>query len=183
MLRAKRTNIIALVVCLVGILAVVIILSQARVHSRSNELSDARFHFTFCAITQGTNHSIFSGNQLLARLNGSLVATGLHPLTDDRMYPLRSSNGATLLSVGYLFDGDGTNPPAYAARSNLLTVALIKPDGTVTPITKRIQSTLAGRSGEHISHWIAPAGETNFAGCKLRFTERIQGKHVATIAL
>jgi hypothetical protein len=65
------------------------------VRKRSGEAPLSRFRFTFCSVTQGTNHVVFSGNKLLARLNGALAELGVHPVTDDRPYKFSSSSDAT----------------------------------------------------------------------------------------
>jgi hypothetical protein len=136
---------------------------------------DPAFHLTFCTITSGTNHLMFRGDKLLARLNEKLTTSGIHPITDARVYNLKSVEQGTLLGIGYRYDGDGQE------SDNLLTATVIEPGGTAMPLTKKVRSTGVAAPGEHLCLWLMPGEMTNLTACELRFTRR--GKHVASVKL
>jgi hypothetical protein len=116
---------------------------------------------------------MFSGDELLARLNQKLRAASIPPITDARIYKVRSAKPGLLLGIGYRYDA--VRPGA----DNSLAAAVIQPDGTAVLLTNPI--TLLAASGEHLGMWHMPGGMTNLAGCELRFSNG--GKHVASIRL
>jgi hypothetical protein len=144
---------------------------------------DPTFNLTFCTITSGTNHTIFSGGKLLARLNRKLMAFRIHPITRARMYQFRTLEPAVLLGVGYRGDADSLESSVHSERHSQLNAVVVDPAGTSKPLRKRVRPTLNAGPGEHICMWLMPEGITNFEGCQLRLSRAEDGTNVAIIRL
>ncbi len=170
----------AVAICLL-LLAVVVALIISRSFKRLVVHDDA-FHFTFCSISSGTNHTMFSGDQLLGWANAKLGSSGLQPLTPDHMLHFGSSANATILGIGYTHDDDrALKADKPLSSTNNVTATIIGPGRHKTKLVKRIIYPMANSKGEHVFMWLLPSDLTNLAGCELRLTNTANGTFVAAL--
>ncbi len=153
------------------------------------QVEDASYHFTFCQVTHGTNHTVSSGLPAFGWLNRKLIQSGLGRMGRDQLYSWRTDQVATCLSVGFKHDGeilrsDPTNGLAYPVEYRHLEAVIVDAGGH--PTSLHLPQSSSGmiyipQTREHMHRWNVPDHITNFYGCKLRLSR--DGKNVAILNL
>ena len=159
----------------IGALAVLTVglsLAWLSVHQKGVVVQDPAFHLSFWSMTAGTNHTMISGEEVLARLNDCLTAIGIHPVTGARIHKLKSPKQATMFGVGYRYDG--------GSKDSEMSATLVELGGASVPLRKRIHSTAAAAPGERLCIWLIPEEVTNLVA-EVRL--QIGGHDAATIRL
>jgi len=159
------------------------------VSSRSATVQDSSFHFTFCELTHGTNHTVSSGIPLLGSLNRALVRSGRSTISRDAKYSWDTPHTEICLSIGFRHDGDvlkvdPTNGGAYPDPMDiwLLQARLVRPDGCSILLAQH-GGSYGPYNKEYVNYWLVPGTVTNVHGSKVQFSRRKDGRHVATYQL
>jgi len=151
------------------------------------DVEDRSFHFTFCAVTTGTTHTVISGNRLLGWLNRKLIGHRIRRISHDQMYTITTTRNETLLSLGYRHDGDAlrldTNGYSYPGTIRLLDAVVVQPGGRTVPLKGFYGGGYMPTTKEYFNHWVLPGDTTNLLGCGLRLSREGDGKYVATCRL
>jgi hypothetical protein len=169
-----------------GLMILVVILSiRANREPRQFDVQDRSFHFTFCATTSGTNRTVFSGNELLGRLNRMLIRHGIHRISHDQMYTVPATGNEPVLTLGYRRDGDSLkmdkNGVSYPIV-HLLDVVLVQPGGERHALLFR-GGGYVYTSKEYFNNWTLPDRLTNVLDCQLILSSKGDGTQVATCRL
>jgi hypothetical protein len=105
-------------------------------------------------------------------LNDRLAGIGTHPVSGARIFKLKSMKQATVLGVGYRYDGN--------AKDSEMTATLVELEGRTVPLRQRIGSTAAVAPGENLCLWLIPDDATNSVS-EVRLS--MAGHDTATIKL
>jgi hypothetical protein len=155
---------------------------------RSATVQDTSFHFTFCKLSEGTNHTVYSGVPALGLLNRALIRSGHRRVTRDQPYSWTTPQPTTCLSVGFRHDGDilkkdPKNGLLYPEDAWLLKAVLVSKDGQ----TAELQESRAGYAPpyteEYLNSWDVPTSVTNLLSCAVRLSRKKDGASVATFTL
>ena len=84
------------------------------------DVKDRSFHFTFCAVTAGTTHTVIRGNALLGWVNRQLIGHSIHRISRDQVYTLTTTRSETLLTIGYRHANDVLKLDPTATPTQLL---------------------------------------------------------------
>jgi len=167
----------------------VIIAIWPRHPARPAMVQDASFYFTFCKVTQGTNHTIQSGIRVLGLLNRTLARSGYRRrISHDKLYSWVTPQATTCLSVGFRHDGDvltknAKNGLLYPdSPSSLLKATLIQQDGQTEALQHR-QAGYDPYTRDYLITWEVPASVTNYLDCEVRLSKKKDGASVATFRL
>ena len=151
------------------------------------DVQDRSFHFSFCAVTSGTNRTVFSGSQLLGRLNRKLIGNRIPRISRDQMYTITVRGNQPGLSIGYRHDNDtlrpDTNGYSYPSTIRLLDAVLVQPGGHTHQLGDLCSGGYMPTTKEYVNTWALPGGMTNLVGCKLRLSRKDDGMYVATCGL
>lgn len=161
------------------------IVSDSRFAKRF-DLRDKSFAFKMCEITNGTNHTVFSGNKLLGMINRQISRRGFRPISSDFMWTRPAGQNCTLLSVVFTFRGDvftlNTNGLHYPQVYKHLDAAIVGPTGRILSLKDNLNGwNPYGK--EHSQSWFIPDNLTNLVGYELHFSRTDEGKSVATYRL
>ena len=128
-------------------------------------------------VTQGTNHLLYRGNPLLARLNRALTHFSLGSIGDARQWTKTTLRDSCVLCIGY-------NPGASPG---------LVPGGIAARFTNRRGDTvlfleehtfmLDLKNNSCLTIWSLPALFTNYAGCELHLVTKSDGKKLVSFGL
>jgi hypothetical protein len=127
--------------------------------------------------TQGTNHTVGSGNSLLGKLNASLISARKKPWTSARQWTITTTQDTSVLWVTYMH----SNALAGKVRP-YITGLLTRPGAGDELIRCGFGTQLPKRAG-NIEAWVFPARATNFHGCWFHFVTVPQGEKLASFEL
>ena len=156
---------------------------------------DPEHQFRFSKITQGTNHTVYSGNFALARLKQALGQSSMRPIV--RLFPrtLRaqcysrsSSTNSTVLWIGWSRKHysytvtNGIPYPTKKMRATELSCFFCEPSGgsRAMPLFYAAENPFIN---ELVEAWQMPPGVTNFTGCKIRLTRNGTVEDVGSMQL
>jgi hypothetical protein len=145
---------------------------------------DPSYHFTFCKISQGTNHVIYLGNPILAFLNRTLLNHGHRPITRDTSISWQNSADTTCVTVLVRVEGDdkiigGASWPSGPIPLNAEII-------TTGGYSMRFHDENGGypifspRAWERRYCWLTSPPITNLSGCELRITQSINDRLIAS---
>ena len=196
-MRAKpRHFFLVLVIAIIvgGLVATVLCLKPRTSEAGVFTTLDPAYKFRFVRITQGTNHTIFSGNSEIAWLKWKLYQTPLRSVVHffprslrAEIYSRNIPTNTTVLWVGWThkdYSVTVTNGIPYVANPMMgdLVCVLSEPNGHTTPLNFFV-SAQAPFIKELMIAWEMPASVTNFTDCTVHLQERRWQKNVATIRL
>jgi hypothetical protein len=151
------------------------------------DVEDRSFHFTFCAVTTGTNHTAISGNRVLGWVNRKLIGSRIHRISRDQTWTTITTKSETVLSIVYRHDVDtqklSTNGYSDPITINTLDAVVVQPGGRMLPLKHFYGWDYDRTTKDYLITWILPEDPTNFLGCGLRLSRRGDGKYVATCRL
>ena len=172
----------------IGLIA--FIANRALIPAISTTIQDASFCFTFAEITQGTNHTVYSGSKPLALLNRKLMSAGHRPIFDDRVYSWATMYPTTCLSVGFQHNGKvlkkNSGPrPVSPNESRLLRAFLMQQDGRAVELGLLSfgYSDFGSNRDEYKTTWVVPASLSNHLGFEFRLTDYKNETPVAQLSL
>lgn len=153
----------------------------------SANLQDPSFHFTFCKVTRGTNHTVYSGIPPLGSLNRTLVRSGYRRLTRDQKYSWTTPTSTTCVSVGFRHSGevlkkDPGNGLLYPQTTRLLNAVLVFQSGQTVALEFR-GGGYGPYTEEFLNYWDVPSSVTNVLDCELQLSRKTDGADVATFQL
>ena len=147
------------------------------------DVEDRSYHFAFCAVTTGTNHTAISGNRVLGWVNRKLIGSRIHRISRDQTWTTITTKRKTVLSIVYRHDGDALKLSTNGYSDPLLDAVVVQPGGRMLPLKRFSGWDYEPTTKDYLITWILPGDPTNFLGCGLRLSRRGDGKYVATCRL
>lgn len=193
-MRGKRLLFLIAGGLILGVVATCLYRVQFERQAGLVKARDTEHQFKFSKITQGTNHTIYTGNFALASLKQALTQSSLSPLVRlfprglrAQCYSRNTTTNSTVLWVGWSrkhYSYTVTNGIPYPTEMSCteLTCFFCEPSGR----SRAMSLFYAAESpfiNELVEAWRMPPGVTNFTGCKILLTKNGTQNDVGSMQL
>ena len=186
---ARTDRVAVMSVAALGLLALVIAMCAVLLgrSPKQFDVEDPSFHFAFCGITVGTNHTAIRGSRMLGWVNRKLIGSGIRRISRDQMWTTTTKQSETVLSIVYHHDGDAlrlsTNGYSDPVTIGFLNDAVVfQPGGPTLPLKHFCGWDYDPATKDYLINWVLPGDPTNYLGWRVRLSRR-GGKYVATCRL